>query len=67
MSTLWVSNSGRIACPSHGGGYLQAAVQQSPRRKTHITPLDHWTQVDALMQQVSHEEYGETMTCETCP
>ena len=39
---LWVSNGGHVACPKHGGMYLATAIEQYPRRRRHVTPLDHW-------------------------
>jgi hypothetical protein len=39
---LWISQRGIIACPQHGGGYLEWSVDREPNALEHTTPLDSW-------------------------
>lgn len=54
---LWQNNNGAIYCAQHGGGYLRAAIQQSPKKNTHTTPRETWVAV-----KESDAHHG----CETC-
>jgi hypothetical protein len=57
---LWIANSGRVTCLTHGGMYLTASVIADPQSKIHDTPLDNWM----ALSMKETEEYG--LTCETC-
>jgi len=55
---LWVSNTGRVACWNHGGGYLLDAVKRDPQATGHATPLDAWTRLPRAMVDLPCEECG---------
>lgn len=60
---IWISNGGEVTCTDHGGGYLSSAVKASPRKRTHVTPLDYWTRATA--QDIA-ELAADGIGCETC-
>jgi len=66
-TSLWISSRGRISCAKHGGAYLAAAVEAHPRRKTHLTPLDYWEQVDdEYRAEWMAMGLATPLACETC-
>lgn len=63
---LYASNSGRIVCRQHIGGYGQSILQRTPDVRSFITPLDAWTRVTAADMAEWLRDIGEPMTCEEC-
>lgn len=47
--------NGRVACLTHGGGYLQYAVEAQPTAREHVTTLTAWVSAD-----------GRGFPCEDC-
>lgn len=61
---LWVSNTGRVSCDEHGGGYLNASIEQHPRRRRHETPLDAWKDVRGADKHRYDPEEIASLACE---
>ena len=59
MQALWVSNTGHVACPEHGGMYLRTAIERRPKARRHATPLDAWELVPVAEL--------DGLRCEGCP
>ena len=57
-SDLWIGPNGRVACFTHGGHYLQAALNAGPRSVHVVTPLGEWVRVP--------NDLAEPYLCENC-
>lgn len=44
--TVWIHDGGTVACATHGGGYLAAAIKANPRKRIHRTPRGSWERDD---------------------
>ena len=64
VKRLWVSNTGRVVCDAHGGMYLEAAIEQAPRRLWHITPLDAWEGYTARQVALYLDGDFDVLSCE---
>lgn len=56
---LWIGQDGRIVCTEHGGYYLQSAIENSPEKNHHITPLNDWEEIPSSV-------YVPGLDCEIC-
>lgn len=65
MSHWFDEQSGRTTCLQHGGNYLRYAVAASPRKRTHITPLDVWHKMGPGDLAFLRNE--GIPACENCP
>ena len=63
---LWCSNSGRITCAEHGGGYFTSHLATSSKIRRITTPLDVWELVSEADKEWWRQEMGKPMSCEEC-
>jgi len=59
-AALFINQNGRVACPKHGGMYLEVHVERHPASVVIDTPLDNWVRLEA-------PEIAEfKVSCEDC-
>jgi hypothetical protein len=68
----WENDQQMVTCLDHAGAYLQAAIAEHPRAKTHNTPLGEWIRLSADEISEIHqmrEEFNlptSDSICEVC-
>jgi hypothetical protein len=65
-TSLYIANSGRIACINHGGSYLSSAYAAKPERASYTTPLDSWMRMDTDFIVEWVDMVGTAPKCEDC-
>lgn len=59
---VFINQNGRVACGSHGGGYLKSYLESHPQTSSVKTPLDQWERVKVSEAEAA----GFLVACEEC-